>query len=93
MHSKYTVRGENVNRQEAIDVLRKVLKDCSDFIRMDFVSITDSTAQIRMKSTGYEIYIKCAPSHGLKHCLTPILEKHQLKMAELKDAIIIYKPK
>jgi glycine cleavage system regulatory protein len=54
---------------------------------MDFVSITDSTAQIRMKSTGYELYIKCAPSNGLKQHVTPILEKHQLKMAELKDAI------
>jgi glycine cleavage system regulatory protein len=82
-----------VNRQEAIGVLREALEDCSDFIRMDFVSITDSTAQIRMKSTGYELYIKCAPSNGLKQCLTPVLETHQLKMAELKDAIIIYKPK
>jgi hypothetical protein len=82
-----------VNRQEATSVLREVLKDCSDFISMDFVSITDSTAQIRMKSTGYELYIKCAPSNGLKQCVIPILEKHQLKMAELKDAIIIYKPK
>jgi glycine cleavage system regulatory protein len=82
-----------VNRQEVTGVLREVLKDCCDFIRMDFVSITDSTAQIRMKSTGYELYMKCAPSNGLQQCLTPILEKHQLKMAELKDAIIIYKPK
>lgn len=82
-----------MNRQEATSVLREVLKDCSDFISMDFVSITDSTAQIRMKSTGYELYIKCAPSNGLKQCVIPILEKHQLKMAELKDAIIIYKPK
>ena len=82
-----------MNRQEAISVLREVLKEGSDFISMDFVSITDSSAQIRMKSTGYEIYIKCAPSNGLKQCLTPILEKHQVKMAEPKDAIIIYKPK
>ena len=87
------LHGENVNRQEAISVLREVLKECSDFISMDFVSITDSSAQIRMKSTGYEIYIKCVPSDGLKQCLMPILEKHQVQMAELKDAIIIYKPK
>ena len=85
--------GENVNRQEAAGVLREVLNGCSDFVNMDFVSITDSSAQIRMKSTGFEIYIKCAPSSGLKQCLTPILEKRQLKMAELKEAIIIYKPR
>jgi hypothetical protein len=82
-----------VNRQEATGVLREVLDVCSDYLSMDFVSITDSGAQIRMKSTGYEIYIKCAPSNGLMWCLAPILEKHQLKMAELKEAIIICKPK
>ncbi|TRO51113.1 hypothetical protein E2P63_05260 [Candidatus Bathyarchaeota archaeon] len=60
---------------------------------MDFVSLTDSMHQIRMKSTGYEIYIKCNPNNNLKQCLTPILDKRQLKMAELKNAIIVYKPK
>ncbi len=82
-----------MNRQEAASVLREVLNSCSDFLNCDFVSITDSTAQIRMKSTGYELYIKCAPNNGLKRCLAPILEKHQLEMAELKEAIIIYKHK
>jgi len=81
-----------VNRREATGALREILNDCKDFVNMDFVSITDSKAQIRMKSTGYEIYIKCAPSIGLKQCLAPILEKHQLKMTELTKAIIIYKP-
>jgi hypothetical protein len=82
-----------VNRQEATGVLREVVNACSDFLTMDFVSITDSGAQIRMKSTGYEIYIKCSLCDGLKECLAPIIEKHQLRMAELKEAIIIYKPK
>ncbi len=82
-----------MNRQEATGVLREVMNACRDFVAMDFVSITDSNAQTRMKSTGYEIYMKCALSKGLKQCLTPILDKHQLKMAELKEAIIIYKPK
>ncbi len=82
-----------MNRQEATGVLREVLNSCSDYVNMDFVSITDSGALIRKKSSGYEIYIKCAPSNRLTRCLTPILEKHQLKMAELKEAIIIYKPK
>jgi hypothetical protein len=45
-----------------------------------------------MKSTGYEIYIKCYPTDDLRECLAPILAKHQLKMAELEKAIIIYKP-
>jgi hypothetical protein len=82
-----------VNRQEVTGVLGEVMNACSDFVNMDFVSITDSNAQIRMKSTGYEIYIKCTPSEGLQQCLIPILEKRNLKMAELKDAIIVYKPK
>jgi glycine cleavage system regulatory protein len=68
------------------------MKECSDFVNMGFVSITESTAQTRMKSTGYEIYIKCNPNKDLKQCLTRILNKHQLKMAELENAIIVYKP-
>ncbi len=82
-----------MNRHEATAVLREVINGCSDFVSMDFVSITDSAFQTRMKSTGYEIYIKCNSCSGLSNCLTPILEKHGLKMSELKDAIIIYKPK
>ena len=85
--------GDNVKRHEAIGVLNEVMNECSDFVNMNFVSLTDSTYQTRMKSTGYEIYIKCAPSSALKQCLTPILEKKNLVMAELKNAIIIYKPK
>ncbi len=82
-----------MNRQEATAVLREVLNDCSDYVNMDFVSITDSAFQTRLKSTGYEIYIKCNLRSGLQGCLAPILEKHGLEMAELKDAIIIYKAK
>ena len=82
-----------MNRQEATGVLREVLNDCSDYITINFVSLTDSSAQIRMKSTGYEIYIKCSLCDGLRECLAPVLEKHYLKMAELKGALVIYKPK
>ena len=82
-----------MNRQEAASVFREVLNGCSDFIDLTFVSITDSTAQTHMKSTGYEIYIKCAPNENIGECLSPILAKHHLKMAEIEDAIIIYKPK
>jgi hypothetical protein len=85
--------GENVNRQEALGVLHEIANCCDEFRDTSVVSITDSTAQIRMKSTGYEIYMKCTPNDDKRRCLTPILEKHQLKMAELKDAIIVYKPK
>ncbi len=68
-----------MNRQEATGVLREVLND--------------SAFQTRMKSTGYEIYIKCNSCSELRDSLAPILERRKLKMAELKDAIIIYKPK
>jgi hypothetical protein len=81
-----------MNRQEAIGVVGEVLNGCKCFIDVTHVSITDSTYQIRMKSTGYEIYIKCVPNDDIRECLTPILAKHQLKMAEFEKAIIIYKP-
>jgi hypothetical protein len=81
-----------MNRQEAIGVVGEVLNGCKCFIDVTHVSITDSTYQIRMKSTGYEIYIKCVPNDDIRECLTPILAKNQLKMAEFEKAIIIYKP-
>jgi hypothetical protein len=84
--------GENVNRQKALGVLHEIVNCCDEFRDIRAVSITDSTAQIRMKSTGYEIYMKCALNDARRRCLTPILEKHQLKIAKLKDAIILYKP-
>jgi hypothetical protein len=82
-----------VNRQEALGVLHEIVSCCDEFRDTSVVSITDSTAQVRMKSTGYEIYMKCTPNDAKRRCLTPILEKHQLKMTELKDAIVLYKPK
>ena len=85
--------GENVNRQEALDVLHEIANCCDEFRDTSVISITDSTAQVRMKSTGYEVYMKCTLNNAKRRCLTPILEKHHLKMAELKNAIIFYKPK
>ena len=85
--------GENVNRQEALDVLHEIANSCDEYRDTSVVSITDSTAQVRMKSTGYEVYMKCTLNNAKRQCLTPILKKHHLKMAELKDAIIFYKPK
>ena len=82
-----------MNRQEATGVLREVIYGCRDYVDLNFISITDSTAQTRMNSTGYEIYIKCAPNENIGECLSPILAKHQLKMAELENAIVIYNPK
>jgi hypothetical protein len=82
-----------VNRQEAIGVLHEIANCWDEFRDTIAVSTNDSTAQTRMKSTGYEIYMKCTPNEARRQCLTPILEKHQLKMAELKDAIVLYKPK
>ncbi len=81
-----------MDRQEAIGVVGEVLKGCSCFIDVTHVSITEPSGKIRMKSTGYEIYIKCFPNDDMRECLAPILAKHQLKMSELTEAIIIYKP-
>ncbi len=50
----------------ATGVPREVLNECCDYITIDFVSITDSTHENRIKSTGYELYIKCSMCDGLK---------------------------
>ena len=82
-----------MNRHEAAVVLGEILRGCKELMDLNFVSITDLKAEIRMNSTGHEIYIKCCPNDDLRKRLAPILAKHQLKMAELKEAIIIYKPR
>ena len=85
--------GATLNRQDATGVFREIVHAFGDLIDFNFVSITDSNAQTRMKSTGYEIYIKCAPNQQLKQRLMPIVAKHELKLAEPAGAIIIYRPK
>jgi hypothetical protein len=85
--------GNRLNRKEAVDVFKELVEGCKRFLDLNFVSITDSKAQTRMKSTGYETYIKCKPNKDLSQCLVPVLSKHELKMAELTNAIIVYKPK
>lgn len=82
-----------MNRHETAVVLGEILNGCKELMDINFFSITDSKAEIRMNSTGHEIYIKCPPKGSLRRCLAPILAKNQLKMAELKEAIIIYKPR
>ena len=81
-----------MNRQEAVAVLREVLEACQDIMDMNYVSLNPSDAKIRKKSYDYELHIKCVLNSSLKRCLTPILEKHQLRMKELSGAIIIYTP-
>ncbi len=81
-----------MEKQEAISVVGEVLKACSCFLDATKISITEVGAEIRVKSTGYEIYIKCYPNDDIRECLEPILAKHQLKMAEFTEAVVIYKP-
>jgi hypothetical protein len=81
-----------MNRQEAAAVLREVLEACQDLVDMNYVSLNPSDAKIRKKTDNYELYIKCVLDNSLKRCLTPILEKHQLRMKELSGAISIYTP-
>ncbi len=81
-----------MEKQEAVAVVNEVLSVCKCFLDPTHLSITDLSAQIRMKSTGYEVYIKLAPTDDLRECLMPVLTKHQLRVAELEEAMIIYKP-
>ena len=81
-----------MNRQEAATVLREVLEACKDLVDMNYISLNPSDAKIRKNADSYELYIKCILDNPLKRCLTPILEKHQLRMKELSGAISIYTP-
>ncbi len=81
-----------MNRQEAVAVLREVLEACQDLMDVNFVSLNPSDAKIRKNSDSYELQIKCVLNSSLERCLTPILEKHQLRMKELSGAISIYTP-
>ena len=81
-----------MDRYEAAVIFREILSGCKELMDITSVSLTDSKSEIRMKSTGYELHIKCRSSDNLEQCLAPILAKHQLKMAKLKETIIIYEP-
>ncbi len=59
-----------MNGQEATGVLREVQNEFSDYLNINFVSLTDSAFQTRVKSTGYKIYVKCDVCGGLMDCLS-----------------------
>lgn len=82
-----------MNRQEAIMVLREILEAYRDLIEMNYVSLSSSESQIHKGSNGCELHIKCTLNDRLRQCLTPILEKHQLRMKESNGSVIIYTPK
>ncbi len=81
-----------MNRQEATAVLREVLEACQNLLDLNYVSLNPSNAKIRREPENYELQIKCVLNSSLERCLTPILEKHKLKMKELSGAISIYTP-
>ena len=82
-----------MNRQEAIALLREILEACRGLIEMNYASLNLADAQIRKSADDYELHIKWVLDERLRLCLTPILEKHQLKIRESKGSIIIYAPK
>jgi hypothetical protein len=94
---KYSFSGKTawgtMNRQEAIALLREILEACSELFDMNYVSLNLADAQIRKSADDYELHIKSVLDERLRQCLTPILEKHQLRMKESKGSIIIYAPK
>jgi hypothetical protein len=90
--SSKTARG-TMNRQEAIALLREILEACNELIDMNYVSLNPADAQIRKSANDNELHIKCTLDERLRQCLSPILEKHKLKMKESKGTIIIYSPK
>jgi hypothetical protein len=80
-----------LKRGEATQLLREILNVCSSSIDIRYVSL-NSHAQNK-DSTGYQLRIGTQLDTNTRNSLAFLLEKNGFEMEELKDIIVIHKPR
>ena len=76
-----------MNRTEAVAVLREICTVCPQIGNAEFVSVD----YINVNSQGfYRIRLKVNLDDQSKNAMKPILDFHNLEMAQTKDLLDIY---
>lgn len=79
-----------VERQEAVLVLRELLRVCPDLMNQA-VSLDTSFLASEQIGGGTKISLRGILNDNSRQCLQPILEKHKLTLKETNDTITIYR--
>ena len=80
-----------MNRAEASAVLHEVLAVCNGSLAITSVSLNYSYSSLICQTyVGYQIKMKCDLDDGNRKCIQPILDKHNLKIDEMKGTVVIY---
>ena len=80
-----------MKREEALATLHEIVDALRESIIVDSLSFDDS--EVSKTSVGYEIRMRCTLNQATKTIISPILEKHKLKIKETEEIITIYKPR
>jgi hypothetical protein len=80
-----------LDRKEAVTVLREIYESCES-IDETWVAIMSPDSD-EVISKGYQLHIRTSKMQDLdKKCVENILHKHGLKLKEITDTAIIYRP-
>jgi hypothetical protein len=85
---------EEMNRQEATNVLRELIVECDGMLLLSCVSLSHVKTQNPNKTEDYEMYISCGINERLRRTMTAVLDRHQLVMKEKNSGsgVIIFRP-
>jgi len=78
-----------VNKSEAMAVLREILAACPEIGHADFVSIDPENVSVNPKGS-YKIRLRINLDRESKEAIKTILDKHNFRMTETKDLVIIH---
>lgn len=80
-----------MNREEATSLLKEIAEKCN--ILADAIMLMPPNAD-DVLSHGYQLHIKSITRDQDADCMKPIVESHNLAMAneEKRDLLVIYRP-
>jgi len=81
-----------MERQEAVKVLREILKECNGSLSMSNISVSP----IHHKETtvsSFELKINCSLDDYSRKCIGAVIERHKLAIKEMPNSVTIYRPR
>ena len=91
MRTAYLLGDVQLDKAEAIAVLREIFTVRPEFGSANFVSLDPVNFSINSKG-AYKIRLRVNLDSQSKDAIKPILNAHNLMITETKDWILIYRP-
>jgi hypothetical protein len=81
-----------VNKSEALAVMHEVLGVLRESVLISGVSLDFAGSKISKSPEDYLIKLKCDLDDSSRKLIEPILDKRNLKIEVIEDAVMIYLP-